>query len=108
MVWVTVHELDIARVHLVREGVTPTPKPPVPVPVIEAFFKEHADLKRIIDRYGCVDISILETDSKLSPERFDKHVEWFKKHDAVIAVTPEGICGKDALRKLKERLEVEL
>lgn len=106
MVWRTAEKKIIGTVLLVEE------KPPVPVPVIEAFLKEHADLKRIIEGYGkrseCVSRSTLEIDSKLSPERVGKHLELFKAHDVAIDITPEGVCGKDALRKFKELLEVEL
>ena len=111
MVWKTAEKKIIGTVEIREEGEEPTP--PVPVSdIIKDFVKEHAALKGIIDGYGkkglCVTKGTLISDSKLSAERLDKHIDVFKEHDFVTTTSEDTVCGRESIRELKKRLEVEL
>ena len=114
MPWVSVEKKVIGTVELKEKGVAPVPPAP-PTPVITSFLDEHRKLKGIIDKHGgrgaCVTRSTLEREGKVSGERLDQHIRVFEKSDAASPITEEGeevLCGKEAVRELKRKLEVEL
>lgn len=110
MVWVSVEKKVIGTVELKEKGEVPPVVPPSPI--ISDFIEEHRKLKAIIDRHGksglCVSRSTLESEGKVEGERLDKHIKMFVDHDAASAITDEGICGREAIKELKKKLEVEL
>ncbi|GAH25227.1 unnamed protein product [marine sediment metagenome] len=113
MPWVSVEKKVIGTVELREEGVPPVVPPVVPPsPIIASFIDEHRKLKAIIDKHGtrgeCVTRGTMESEGEVMGERMDMHIQKFKEHDVFESITEEGFCGKEALKRLKTKLEVEL
>jgi hypothetical protein len=98
----------------IKSGVPPRPPvpPAPPSPIVASFIEEHWKLKAIIDRHGtrgeCVTRGTLESEGKVTGERMNLHIQKFKEHDVFESITEDGFCGKEALKQLKTKLEVEL
>lgn len=114
MAWVSVEKKVIGTVELKEEGVPPRPpRPPAPpTPDVLSFIEEHRRLKGIIAKYGtrgeCVTRGTMESEGKVTGERMDMHIQKFKEHDVFESITEDGFCGKEAIKRLKTKLEVEL
>ena len=114
MAWVSVEKKVIGTVELKEEGVPPVVPEPVvsPSPDVLSFIEEHRKLKGIIAKYGtqglCVSRPTLESEGEVMGERLDMHIQKFKEHDVFESITEDGFCGKEAIKRLKAKLEVEL
>lgn len=101
-------EVVVGRVDI-GEGVPP---PVPPAHAVEEFIAEHRKLKGIIDKFGkqgvCVTLTTLQSQGKVSEERLNTHRRMFEEHDAAAFIDGEGLCGKEALKRLMKKLEVEL
>ena len=113
MPWVSIEKKVIGTVEIQEEEEVP-PVVPTP-PIISDFIEEHRKLKRILDNYGakgaCVPRSTLEREGGIVGEQLDRHIRVFTGSDAASPVTEEGeevFCGKNAIKELKRKLEVEL
>ena len=108
MPWVSVEKKVIGTVELKEREEVPVP----PTPIVLSFIEEHRKLKGIVDKYGtrgeCVTRSTLESEGDVMGERMDMHIQKFKEHDVFESITEDGFCGKEALKRLKTKLEVEL
>jgi len=107
MAWKSVGKAIVAEVKIEETGV---PIPPVTPPVeglkeMEDFVKEHEKLKSLIKQAGgCISIEDLMTQSDLTEERLELHVELFAENDYVAKVVKEAICNRDAIKDLSTRL----
>ena len=111
MPWRTAERKVIGTVVISEEGAPPRPPTP-PTPAVQSFIDEHRKLKAIIDRHGekgsCITRTTLESEGKVTSEALDRHIRLFENHDALGSITEEGFCGKEALKKLKNKLKMEL
>jgi hypothetical protein len=104
----------IGTILIQAEGEEVTPVTPVePEKAVENWLAEHSRLANIINRYGnkgeCVSKDMLVTESKLPGDRVEQHLAVFEQHDFLGKITDEGsVCGRDAVRAFKKKLEVEL